>query len=222
MNPSSLHGSPSAENPIASKKPDAKLRKRPEDEVPADSAAAAATDQEVLLAQAAPDAAAEGSASAGGGTPEAAAQGSASAGDSAGPGAGAPGGAAAAGGIGGVGIGALALGAGAVGLAAAGGHGGGGGGGGASAAAPSSIQIHNFGEYTSAINSGGATAATNASVAVGPGPTSVVDLSGGFSRRVLPHTLTHLPPMTHNVTGPSPATINHCAIPRHLQANPEP
>src|SRR5258708_19437276 len=87
MNPSSLHGSPSAENPIASKKPDAKLRKRPEDEVPADSAA---TDQEVLLAQAAPDAAAEGSASAGGGTPEAAAQGSASAGDSAGAGAGAP------------------------------------------------------------------------------------------------------------------------------------
>src|SRR5258708_30830418 len=218
MNPSQLHGSPSAENPIAAKKPDAKLRKRPEDEGPADSAA---TDQEVLLAQAAPDAAAEGSASAGGGTPEAAAQGSASAGDSAGAGAGAPVAAAAAGGIGGVGIGALALGAGAVGLAAAGGHGGGGGGGGASAAAPSSIQIHNFGEYTSAINSGGATAATNASVAVGRGPTLVGDISGGFWRGGLAHTLTDLRPMTYNVTGASAATINDGGIAVDLQGNPD-
>src|SRR5258708_6536002 len=222
MNSSPLHASPSAENPIASKKPDAKLRKRPEDEVPADSAAADTTDQELLVAQAAPAAAAEESAGAGGAAgggaaaPSAAAEGSASAG------AGAPVAAAAAGGIGGVGIGALALGAGALGLAAAGGHGGGGGGSASFAPTASSTQIHNFGEYMSVVNSGGATAAANAFVVPGPGPTSVVDISGGFSRSALPHTLTELRPMTtYNVTGASVATINDGGIAVDLQGNPD-
>src|SRR5258706_5659401 len=223
MNSSPVHGSQSAENPIASKKPDAKLRKRPEDEVPADSAAAEATDQELLVAQAAPAAAAEdsggGGGAAGGGAaaPGPAAEGSASAGAGAAPAA------FAAGGVGGLGIGALALGAGALGLAAAGGHGGGGGGGSASfAPTASATQIHNFGEYMSVVNSGGATAAANAFVVPGPGPTSVVDISGGFSRSALPHTLTELRPMTtYNVTGASVATINDGGIAVDLQGNPD-
>ena len=78
-------GSPSAETPIASQKPasaavakETKLRKRPEDDVPADPAAAAGTDGQLLVAQAAPASAAEGSASAGG-APAAAGQGGAAA-----------------------------------------------------------------------------------------------------------------------------------------------
>src|SRR5438105_204733 len=218
MNTTSVHASPSTENPIASKKPDAKLHKRPEDDVPADAAAAAASDQDILLAQAAPAGAADGaasagdSASAGGAAPSAAAEGSA------GAGAGAPVVAAAAGGGAGIGIGALALGAGAVGLAAAGGHGGGGSG---SASAVSSTQIHNFGEYMSVIGSGGSMAASTATAAIGPGPTSVVDISGGFSRASLPHTLSDLRPITYNVTGASVASINDGGIVVDLQGNPD-
>src|SRR2546429_9200392 len=120
MNTSSVHGSPSTENPSTSQKPasaaagkaaDAKLRKRPEDDVaatdqaaPAPDQAAPATDQDVLVAQAAPAAAADGSAAAGAGAAPAAAEGSASAG------AGAPAAAAAAGSSGGQGIGALVYG----------------------------------------------------------------------------------------------------------------
>ena len=219
MNPSSVHASPSAENPIASQ--DAKLRKRPEDQVPADSAAAVEveTDQELLVAQAAPAAAPEDAASAGGSAGAGAAAPSAAAEGSAGAGAGAAPVALAAGGIGGLGMGALALGAGAVGLAAAGGHGGGGGD--APAPATSTTQIHNFSEYTSVVNSGGAMAASNALVVAGPGPTSVVDISGGFSRGALPHTLADLRPMTYNVTGASVATINDGGIAVDLQGNPD-
>src|SRR5438105_12549907 len=233
MNSSAVHGSPSTENPIASQKPasaaaataaDAKLRKRPEDDVaatdqaaPAPDQAAPATDQDVLVAQATPAAAADGSAAAGGGAAPDAAEGSASAG------AGAPAAAAAAGSSGGIGIGALALGAGAIGVAAAAA----GGRGGDSAAgapaptptpAPMLTAIHSFAEYMGAINHGGATAATNVSVA---SATSVVDVSGGFSRSALSHTVTDLrPSMTYNVAGASAATINDGGIVVDLQGNP--
>jgi len=239
MNTSSVHGSPSTENPIASQKPasadatkalHARLRKRPEGDVPADSVAtdqaapapdqaAAATDQDVLVAQAAPAAAADGSAAAGAGAAPAAAEGSA------GAGAGAPAAAAAAGSSGGIGIGALALGAGAIGVAAA--AAGGRGGDSAAAApapaptptpAPMLTAIHSFAEYMGAINHGGATAATNVSVA---SPTAVVDVSGGFSRSALSHTVTDLrPSMTYNVAGASAATINDGGIVVDLQGNP--
>src|SRR5205814_2542416 len=210
MNSSSVHASPSTEKPIAAKNPDAKLRKRPEDDVPAD---AAATDQEVLVAQAAPaDAAAGDSSSAGGAAPSSPAEGSA------GAGAGAP--AVAAAGGGGIGLGALAVGAGGLGLAAAAvgsGHGGGSG----SASAVSSTQIHNFSEYMSVVGSGGSMSASNATVVAGAGPTSVVDISGGFSRAALPHTLSDLRPITYNVTGASAATINDGGIVVDLQGNPD-
>ena len=239
MNTSSVHGSPSTENPIASQKPasadatkalHARLRKRPEGDVPADSVAtdqaapapdqaAAATDRDVLVAQAAPAAAADGSAAAGAGAAPAAAEGSA------GAGAGAPAAAAAAGSSGGIGIGALALGAGAIGVAAA--AAGGRGGDSAAAApapaptptpAPMLTAIHSFAEYMGALNHGGATAATNVSVA---SPTAVVDVSGGFSRSALSHTVTDLrPSMTYNVAGASAATINDGGIVVDLQGNP--
>src|SRR5438309_5829210 len=241
MNTSSVHGSPSTENPIASQKPasadatkalHARLRKRPEGDVPADSVAtdqaapapdqaAAATDQDVLVAQAAPAAAADGSAAAGAGAAPASAEGSASAG------AGGPAAAAAAGSSGGIGIGALALGAGAIGVAAA--AAGGRGGDSAAAAptpapaptptpAPMLTAIHSFAEYMGALNHGGATAATNVSVA---SPTAVVDVSGGLSRSALSHTVTDLrPSMTYNVAGASAATINDGGIVVDLQGNP--
>jgi hypothetical protein len=235
MNQGLIQPSPLAEHPIESQKPAAAaaakpphgtLRKRPEDEVPGNPAAAAvtdqaspatdqaaaATDQDVLVAQAAPAAAAEGSASAGGGAAPAAAEGSAAAG------AGAPAVAAAAG-SGGIGIGALALGAGAVGVAAAA-HGGGGGGGGGAAAAPTPtpmptpVLMHGFADYMAAINQGGATAATSAT------SSAPVDISGGFSRSVLPKMLAELRPVTYNVTGASAATINDGGISVDLQGNP--
>src|SRR5438477_13007783 len=99
MNKDSIPGLPSAHNPIASQqasaKPDARLRKRPEDEVaaqgsldalqPAAAGTAASSDQPMLVAQAAPAAAAaegaEGAgANAGAGAAAGAAEGSASAG----------------------------------------------------------------------------------------------------------------------------------------------
>jgi hypothetical protein len=240
---------PSAEHPIASqesapavaaKAAHAKLRKRPEDDVVADPTAAApsdqavaatdenaaAPDQEVLVAQAAP--AADAAASAGGAAPAAAAaEGSASAG------AGAPVVGAAAGG-GGIGIGALALGGGAVAVAAAAGGGGGGGGGGGTSAAPApmtpapgpapmpSMLIHGFSDFMAAINQGGATAATNvtAGVTSGPPPASIVDISGGFSRGVLPKMIADLRPLSYNVSGASASSINDGGIAVDLQGNP--
>ncbi len=233
---------PSAENPIALQNPasaaaakatHAKLRKRPEDEVPADptaaaptDAAATPTDQDVLVAQAAPAAAAEGSASAGGGAAAAPAEGAASTGGSAGAGATVP---VAAGG-GGIGLGTLALGGAGVGLAVAGAHGGGGGGGAAPAPAvtpaptpgPTPVMlIHGFSEYTAANNQGGATAATNATADVSPGHTSLVDISGGFARGALPKALGDLRPMSYNVSGANAATINDGGIVVDLQGNPD-
>src|SRR2546423_9459277 len=66
----------------------------------------------------------------------------------------------------------------------------------------------------SAINAGGATAATVAA------PTSVVDISGGFSRSALPHTLSDVrPAMSYNVTGANAAKINDGGIVVDLQSN---
>src|SRR5207237_6164058 len=137
-------------------------------------------------------------------------------------GAGAPVAAAAAGSAGGIGIGALALGAAAIGVAAAAA---GGRGGGSAAAAPTPaptpapVIIHGFSDYMAAVNQAGATAATNATIAAGPA--AHVDVSGGFSRSALPHTLTDLrPSTTYNVTGASAATINESGIAVDLQGNP--
>ncbi|HET7362446.1 MAG TPA: hypothetical protein VFJ70_02620, partial [Burkholderiales bacterium] len=131
---------------------------------------------------------------------------------------------------GGISMGMLALGAGALGVAAAAGGGGGGSGdgsGGGTSAAPAptptptpmpTMQIHNFGEYTAAINQGGASAATNAIVS--PGAAAQVDISGGFSRGALPKMLGDLRPSTgYNVTGASAAAINDGGIVVNLQGN---
>ncbi|MBV8030817.1 MAG: hypothetical protein JO035_04860 [Betaproteobacteria bacterium] len=83
---------------------------------------------------------------------------------------------------------------------------------------PSPSLIHNFGDYVAATNAGGATAPTNATLAAG---SSVMDISGGFSRSVLPHTLADLrPSMMYNVAGANVTTINDGGISVDLQGNP--
>lgn len=240
-------GLPSAEHPIAAHTPapaaaakaaHGKLRKRPEDDVAADQATAAAddqaapagdqadqaapaSDQDTLVAQAAqaaPATTADGSASAGGAT---------SAGGTAGAGAGAP---VAAAGFGGIGMGGIALGAGAIGVAAAaGGGGGGGGGGGNGGAAPapmptSPVVIHGFSDYVAAVNqSGGATMATTATATgIPPGATTpFLDVSGGFARGALPKTLADLRPMNYNVSGTNVTSINDGGIVVDQQGHPD-
>lgn len=83
---------------------------------------------------------------------------------------------------------------------------------------PSPSLIHNFSEYTAAINGGGATAATNATMA---GTSSVMDISGGFSRSVLPQTLADLrPSMMYSVAGANVTAINDGGISVDSQGNP--
>jgi hypothetical protein len=233
-------GLPSAEHPIAAHTPapaaaakaaHGKLRKRPEDDVAADQATAAAddqaapagdqadqaapaSDQDTLVAQAAQAA------------PATPADGSASAGGTAGAGAGAP---VAAAGFGGIGMGGIALGAGAIGVAAAAGHGGGGGGGGNGSAAPapmptSPVVIHGFSDYVAAVNqSGGATMATTATATgIPPGATTpFLDVSGGFARGALPKTLADLRPMNYNVSGTNVTSINDGGIVVDQQGHPD-